>query len=258
MQLAALRDFALHLADAADVITLSHFGRSVPADYKADGSPVTAADLQVEATLRERIVAAYPEHAILGEEGGGAIDPAVPTWVIDPIDATANFLRGVPIFATLIGLVVAGSPVVGVASAPALAERWEAARGLGARCNGLLTGVSRIAALEDAQVLCGGLKWYRDDPRLWEVLGGLADEAGRTRGFGDFWMHLLVAGGMAEVAFERDLKPWDIAALECIVTEAGGRMTTFDGAPALQGDGSVLTTNGVLHDLLLTRLAHAR
>jgi histidinol-phosphatase len=241
---------ARELADEADAITMDGFGEPVPAVLKPDGTHVTEVDRAVEAALRARIGAARPSHAILGEEEGGRIDPDVPTWVIDPIDATSNYLRGIPIFATLIGVVVGGRAVVGVASAPALGERWAAARGRGATRNGKAVGVSRIAALEEGQVLHGGLRWYRDVPALWERLGELSDRAARTRGFGDFWNHLLVAGGMAEVAFERDLKPWDVAALECIVTEAGGRLTSFTGGSALT-DGDVLTTNGLLHDELL-------
>jgi histidinol-phosphatase len=243
---AALRAFALELADVADAISLRRFGGPVPSVTKLDGTPVTEADRAIEAALRDRVERAFPDHGWLGEETGGRLDPAAPTWVIDPIDATKNYLRGIPVFATLIAVVVDGRAVVGVASAPALGERWDAAHGQGARRNGAPVGVSAIAGLHDAHVLHGGLDWYRADPRLWELLGRLADMAWRTRGFGDFWNHLLVAGGMAEVVFESDLKPWDIAALECIVTEAGGRMTAFDGAPALTS-GDVLTTNGLLH-----------
>jgi histidinol-phosphatase len=250
LDLLALRDLALALADEADRISLDRFGGPVPAVRKPDGTPVTEADRAIEAALRARIEAAHPDHAVLGEETGGALAPDVPTWVIDPIDATKNFMRGIPVYATLIGVVHRGRAVVGVASSPALGERWDAVEGGGARRNGVPVGVSAIDDLGDAQVLHGGLDWYRADPGLWDLLGDLADRVGRMRGFGDYWNHLLVAGGMAEVAFERDLKPWDIAALECIVTAAGGRMTAFDGGPALAGGGDVLTTNGLLHEPL--------
>lgn len=250
-----LLGFASVLADVADRISLAHFGGPVPAMVKRDGTHVTEADRAVERALRERIEGTYPEHAMLGEETGGAIDPAIPTWVIDPIDATSNFMRGIPVYATLIGVVVDGRAIVGVASAPALGERWEAATGHGARRNGGAVGVSAVAELSESHVLHGGLNWYRD-AGLWELLGELADTAWRTRGFGDFWNHLMVAGGMAEVAFESDLKPWDIAALECIVTEAGGRMTGFDGRAPLAG-ADVLSTNGLLHQVMQERLARA-
>ncbi len=256
MELADLLAFADELADDADRIALSHFGGHVGADAKADGSPVTAADRQIEAALRARITAELPKHEVLGEEEGGRLNPNVPTWVIDPIDATSNFMRGIPVFATLIGLVHKRRAVVGVASAPAMGERWQAAADHGVRCNGQPMRVSGVDALSDAQVLHGGLDWFRSNPRLWELLGRVADSCWRMRGFGDFWMHLLVAGGMAEVAFERDLAPWDVAALECIVTEAGGSITTWDGDPVLSG-GSVLTTNTLLHAELRTLLAGA-
>lgn len=255
MDLLRLRQFALELADAADEIGMKYFGGPVAAVTKPDGSPVTEADRAIERLVRERISFSFPEHAVLGEEeGGGAFDPSRPTWVIDPIDGTRSFVRGIPIFATLIGLAFDGEVVVGVASAPALGERWDAFRGGGARRNGRPIGVSAISRLEDAQVLHGGLDWWRDNPRLWELLGTLADRAGRTRGFGDFWMHLLVAGGMAEVALERDLNPWDIAALDCILTEAGGRCTAWDGSAALSSR-SILSTNGLLHDDLMGLLS---
>lgn len=254
-----LLGFAMELADVADELTLARFGGAVPADLKADGSPVTEADRAVESALRERIAATFPAHAVLGEEQGGAIEPQTPTWVIDPIDATANYLRGVPVFATLIAVVEGGRPRVGVASAPAMGERWDAAEGQGARRNGRPVAVSTVATLGEAHVLHGGLDWFRQSPGYWELLGRLSDACWRTRGFGDFWMHLLVAGGMGDVALERDLKPWDIAALECIVTEAGGRLTAWDGGPALADPGgAVLSTNGSLHPPLQALLGAAQ
>lgn len=244
-----LRAFASHLADAADTVSLEHFGGRLESTRKPDGTPVTRADRAVEAMLRGRIAQAYPSHGLLGEEDGGELDPAAPTWVIDPIDGTKNFLRGVPVYATLIALVVGGRAVVGVASAPAMGERWDAAAGRGVRRNGRPAAVSGVERLGDAHVVHSGLRWWRDTPGAWDLLGHLADNAWRTRGFGDFWIHLLVAGGMADAALEQDLKIWDVAALECIVTEAGGRVTGFDGGSPLRG-GSVLTTNGPMHPVM--------
>lgn len=256
LPLAELLGFAQELADEADSISLAHFGGTIAATRKLDGTHVTEADTAIERRLRQRLARAYPEHAILGEEQGGTLDAATPTWVLDPIDSTANFLRGLPMFATLIAVVVDGQSVVGVASMPAMQERWWAARDRGAYRNGEQAQVSTVDVLGDAHVLHGGLDWFRQSPQLWELLGRLADSCWRTRGFGDFWMHLLVAAGMADVAVERDLKPWDIAALECIVTEAGGRLTGWDGGPALaDAQGAVLTTNGRLHGALRDLLA---
>lgn len=254
MDAEALRDEALSLADTADRIAARHFGGPVPAVAKPDGSPVTAADREIETALRTAIGARHPDHAVLGEEEGGVLEDDAPTWVIDPIDATKNFLRGIPVFATLIAVVDAGRVVAAVVSAPAMGERWDAAAGAGARRNGERVAVSAIADLAEAQLLHGGLEWFRGDPDSWERLGALTDAAWRTRGFGDFWMHLLVAGGMAEAAFERDLKLWDLAAVVGVVEEAGGRATTWDGGDPLRGDGSVLSSNGVVHEQVRAHL----
>jgi histidinol-phosphatase len=246
------------LADAADSISMARFrALDLSVESKPDLTPVSDADTAVETALRATLARTRPRDGVLGEEFGiteAAAGPGTRQWVIDPIDATKNFVRGIPVFATLIGCVVGGEVVAGVASAPALGERWDAAVGEGSRRNGERVQVSRIAALANAHVLHGGLDWHRGRPEWWETLGRIADEAWRTRGFGDFWMHLLVAGGMAEVAFERDVNVWDVAALACIVAEAGGRMTTFDGGSPL-GAGDILTTNGLLHQRMQALLA---
>ncbi len=249
-----LLEVALRLADAADAVSLEHFGGRVAAQIKTDGSPVTIADRAVETTVRNAIADLTPDIPVLGEEEGGRLDADVPTWVIDPIDATANFMRGIPVYATLIAVVVGGEPVVGVASAPAMRERWTAAKGRGSHCNGETVRVSSVASLEQAQVLHGGLDWWRSSDAAWEALGRLTDASARVRGFGDFWMHLLVAAGTSEVAVERDLKPWDIAAVQCIVTEAGGRMTSYSGGSPLES-GETVSTNGLVHDEVLAVLA---
>ena len=253
MDLDALLATAEELADAADAVSLEHYGGRVAAQIKTDGSPVTAADTAVEAAIRRLLAERAPDMPVLGEEEGGWLDPAHPTWVIDPIDATANFMRGIPVYATLIAVVAGGAPVVGVASAPALGERWSAAAGRGATRNGARVQVSDVAELAQAQVLHGGLDWWRSSPQAWDALGALTDRSKRVRGFGDFWMHLLVAGGMAEVAVERDLKPWDVAAVQCIVTEAGGRMTSYAGDSPL-ATGEAVSTNGRMHDEVLALL----
>jgi histidinol-phosphatase len=246
--------FAVELADVADRISLAAFGGPMASDNKADGSPVTEVDQAIEAELRQRIVTAYPDHVVLGEEQGGALASVVPTWVLDPIDGTANYLRGIEAYATLIAVAVDGVPVVGVVSAPAMGERWEARRGRGARHNGELISVTGATELAEAQLFHGGLVHLRQ-AGLWAALGRLVDAAWRTRGFGDYWMHLLVAAGMGEAAFEVGPKPWDLAALACIVDEAGGRMTRFDGGDVLAGGGGVLTTNGALHEQVRPILA---
>ena len=252
----ALLEVARTLADAADEVAMEHFRRPVDVQTKPDGTPVTAADRAIEARVRAHLRELRPDDAVLGEEEGGAIDPARVTWVIDPIDATKNFLRGIPVFATLVGAVLHGHPVVGVASAPARGERWEASSGAGARRNGEPVHVSAIATLADAHLLHAGLDHFRAIPGCWERLGRLADRAWRNRGFGDFWGHLLVAGGMAEACFEPQLSPWDVVAPACIVTEAGGRVTTWEGGPVVAG-GSVLSSNGRLHEEIAAVLTGA-
>jgi histidinol-phosphatase len=248
-----LLDAARTLADVADAVAVDHFGGPVAATSKPDGTPVTEADRAIESALRARLAELRPDDAVLGEEEGGAIAPDRVTWVIDPIDATKNFMRGIDVFATLIGAVLDGAPVVGVVSAPVMGERWEAAAGEGARRNGESVGVSAIARLADAHLLHGGLDHHRALPGGWERLGALADQAWRTRGFGDFWGHLLVAGGMAEACFEPELSPWDIVAPACIVSEAGGRVSTWEGGPVVQG-GSVLSSNGQVHEAVAAAL----
>lgn len=252
-QATELRDFALHLADTADAIAGEHFGGRVPATRKPDGSPVTDADRAIEAELRAHIQTSLPDATIFGEEEGGNLDRRGVCFVIDPIDGTKNFMRGVPVFATLIGVLVDGQVVAGVASAPAMGERWDAAQGYGTRRNGQQVGVSAIDRPADAHVLHGGLNRFSHDPQRWQRLAHITNEAWRTRGFGEFWMHLLVAGGMAEVAFEDDLSVWDVAALEIIVAEAGGRMSAWDGTSVLISP-TALSTNGLLHDAYTTRL----
>ena len=250
LDVVGLLGIAEQLADAADAVSLEHFGGRVAAETKADGSPVTMADTAVESAVRELLAELAADMPILGEEEGGRLDPGVPTWVVDPIDATNNFMRGIPIYATLISVVAGGEPVVGVASAPAMGERWAAAVGHGARRNGEPVTVSTIASLADAQVLHGGLDWWRSSPESWDALGRITDRCARVRGFGDYWMHLLVASGTSEVAIERDLKPWDIAAVECIVTAAGGRVTSYSGGSALDA-GEAVSSNGLVHDEVL-------
>jgi histidinol-phosphatase len=247
--------FAVGLADVADEIAMRFFSRSPEVFTKQDGTLVTQADRDIETALRERLVARFPGHAVMGEEeglSGGGPGPHVPQWVVDPIDGTNNFAWGIPIFATLIALQVDGETRVGVVSAPALGERYDAAAGLGARMNGSPIAVSPVATLAEARV--GFASW-----RGWVEAGldrqwaSILTRSRRSRGFGDFWGHMLVARGAADVMAEPDLQPWDVAALSVIVAEAGGRLTNFAGAP-FRGRGSCLTTNGLVHDEILAEL----
>jgi histidinol-phosphatase len=243
--------FANELADEASRIGLSFFRGSFDVRTKADESPVTEADLAIEGMVRSAIRERFPDDAVLGEEGGAEGESAR-RWIVDPIDGTKNFADGIQVWATLIALAVDGRPVLGVVGAPALGERYEAVRGHGARMNGDPIHVSRTERVRRASILHAGLSDWLDGDHGAPLLGVLR-EGRRNRAFGDFWGHLLVARGSADVCFEPELATWDWAALEVVVEEAGGRMTRFDGS-ALSHGGSVLTSNGILHDELLARL----
>jgi histidinol-phosphatase len=245
--------FARGLADLAAEIGLSVFHGEVRVTIKADLTPVTQADTEIETMIRQRIAAAFPDDRVLGEEEGGDASAPGRVWIVDPIDATANFARGIPIWATLIALQVDGELVLGLVNAPSLLERYEAVRGGGARCNDLPIHVSDVAEIADAQILHAGLESWLMEPRAEGVLGVL-QEAKRTRGFGDFWGHVLVGRGAAEAAMEPELAIWDYAAPTVVVEEAGGRVTAIDGGPLRHGE-SVLSSNGVIHDQLVRRLA---
>jgi histidinol-phosphatase len=248
---------ALQLADAADVHALSRFrSADLRIDTKPDRTPVTDADRAVEQAIRERLATDRPDDAILGEEFGGGRAPGR-QWIVDPIDGTTNFLRGLPIWATLIALAVDGVPVVGVASAPALGRRWWASAGGGAwatEADGAprRIGVSGVSALEDAFVSYNSLQGW-DDAGALDGLLRLSRRAWRTRALGDFWSYVLVAEGQLDIAGEHDLKVYDLAALVPIVTEAGGRFTSLTGEDG-PWQGTALATNGRLHDEALALL----
>jgi histidinol-phosphatase len=247
--------FANEVADRAAEIALGFFRGTFEVSIKADASPVTEADLAIEAMFRELVEARFPDDAVIGEEGGAGAG-AERVWVIDPIDGTKNFADGVPIWATLLALQEGGRGVLGVASAPALGERYEAVAGGGARCNGRPIHVSERASLADAFLLYSSVETWLEG-RHRRAFEDLVRDTRRNRGFGDFWSHVLVAWGIADVMAEPELAIWDWAALKVIVEEAGGRLTTFEGEEPTHGS-SVLTTNGRLHDEVVARLGDPR
>jgi histidinol-phosphatase len=244
--------FANSLADEAAEIALSYFGTDLEVRTKRDHTPVTEADTGVESMIRRRIVERFPDDAVHGEEEG--LEGAGPrTWVIDPIDGTKNFTAGIQIWATLIALLVDGDPVVGVVSAPGLGERYAAARGSGSTLNGRPIHVSDTEGIGQAFVISDGAgSFIGTENEAWYL--DVVERARRTRGFGDFWAHMVVARGSADVELAPEVMLWDYAALVPVVVEAGGRMTAFDGGPLRHG-GSALTTNGVLHGAVLERIA---
>ena len=244
--------FALDLARLGGRIALEHYLHDPATKTKADGTLVSEADWAVEAQIRLRIARAFPAHNILGEEegltaaGGGPPNPDAPTWIIDPIDGTNNYLAGIPIWATLIGFQLNGIYSAGVAHAPAIQETYDGAIGLGARLNGTTIKVDAIDKLESATVLFADVRSF-DPTGHKDFFETLTKRARRTRGLGDFWGHMLVAKGAAHVMLEPDLFVWDVAALAPIVSEAGGKLTHFDGS-AWKERGSALTTCGSLHE----------
>jgi len=247
--------FALSLADEADTIAMARFrAADLHVETKPDLTPVSEADRAVELALRHRIAEAT-NHSVLGEEFDDLVgDDSETRWIIDPIDGTKNYVRSVPIWATLIGLEHAGELVVGVVSAPALHMRWWAARGMGAFRNGEAIHVSSVAALDDAQLsfawdTFGSFERGDIGPRLLE----LSHRCWRTRGIGDFWQHMLVAEGAFDAAIDPIVSLWDVAALIPIVDEAGGRWSTVDGRADAAG-ASFVCTNGRVHDDVLAAL----
>ena len=252
---------ALRLADAADEISTARFGAiDLVIDTKADLTPVSDADRAVEVAIRTMLANERPTDAIVGEEFGSTSptdpDSAGRRWVIDPIDATKNFVRGVPVWATLVALMEGADVLVGVVSAPALGQRWWAARehgswtsrpGVHSRRN----KVSAVASLGDASLSYSDLgDWGSRSAAFHD----LAASVWRTRAYGDFWSHLLVAEGAVDISAEPEVSIWDVAALVVIVAEAGGRVTGIDGAPSPDAP-SILCSNGLLHEAAMAVLA---
>lgn len=234
---------------------MGHFKKDPSVQKKKDGTWVSEADWAVEAQIRLRIARTFPDHNILGEEeglsaaGGGPPVPGAPTWIVDPIDGTNNYIAGIPVWATLVALRFEERNVVGAVCAPALDEIYDGALGAGARMNGEEIRVDPVTDLAEATVVAPGVKEF-SEAGLAGFYAKLMHRSWRSRGFADFWGHMLVARGAAHVMVEPVLSVWDIAALEPIVSEAGGRMTTVDGA-IWTDQGSCLTTNGALHDDVL-------
>ncbi len=257
MDVDAALTLALELADLADSITTKRFrAHDLHVTTKPDLTPVSEADHAVERAIREQL-AAHPDHAVLGEEFGQHLPDvdAEYRWIIDPIDGTKSYVRGVPIWATLIGLEHAGRMIVGVVSAPTLGMRWWAGRGQGAFRDGDRLTVSSVSSLSDAQL---SFAWDTADRYHTDGVGErmltLAHRCWRTRGIGDFWQHLLVAEGAFDIAIDPVVSPWDIAALVPIIDEAGGRWSTLDGRVDTDGE-SFVCTNGLLHDAVVEALA---
>ena len=255
--LAAELAFALDLADLADAETLPRYrNRSFTVDRKHDRTEVTEADRGAESAIREHVARHRPHHGLFGEEHGLAGDTESPwRWIVDPVDGTSNFVRGIPVWASLVALThVEHGAVVGVVSAPAMHSRWWAAQGIGAFADGRRLEVSATDDLADAQV-CVTFSSGWDEAGLTHRLVELQQDAWRARGFGDFWQHMLVAEGAADVAVDAwGLQPYDLAAVQVVVEEAGGTFSDHLGRRTFESPTAV-SSNGRLHDLVIGRLA---
>lgn len=243
------------IADRADAIALAFFGtKRLRVEQKSDASPVTEADRAIESMARTLLRERQPGVGVLGEEQGEVAGATATRLIIDPIDGTRNFVRGIPVFATLLAIETDGEVVAGLASAPALGARWRAARGTGAFRQGRRLRVSEVSALDEALLFHGNLGLKEGGPP--PGFGRLVGRVGHTRGFGDFYQHMLVAEGAGEVAIDPVMHPWDVAALQVIVEEAGGRATGLGGERSIY-TGSLVTSNGALHEAILDTLSRA-
>ena len=248
---------AIEAAKAAGEIARHYFRTNLSVETKADRTPVTRADRECEARITEILSTHFPDHGFLGEELGerpGNIDAR---WIIDPIDGTKNFIRGIPFFATLIALEEAGEITAGVMYAPALDDLLYARKGQGAFVqsaseNARRVHVSDVEQLPDAMLIHGGLNDLKTRP-CWQPFLSLVDATSRQRGFGDALGHSVVICGQAEVTLEPEIKPWDVAPTKILVTEAGGRYSDFAGNPSIY-TGTAVISNGRVHDEVIAIL----
>jgi histidinol-phosphatase len=248
---------ALDAARAAGAIALRYFRSDVRVMRKADHTPVTQADQEAETAIAERLRSAFPDIGFLGEEFGAQGNQSR-RWIVDPIDGTKNFVRGIPYWATLLALEEDGEITLGVVHSPATGELYWASRGQGAWLDGVPLRVSAVGRLREAMITHSSLNLLRslDGGRRWDGFVRLVDRTDRQRGFGDYFGYTFVLRGQAEIMLEADVKPWDIAPFKVLFEEAGGRFTDLAGRPTIYS-GDALATNGLLHDEVLALLSAA-
>lgn len=239
--------------DDTDRIALEVFREVIEPDVKADGSLVTKADRDIEGLIRAAIEHSFSGDAVLGEEEGLSREGAARRWIVDPIDATTNYVRGIPIFATLVAMEDDDGLALGFVSAPALHMRWWATRGDGAFRTGRPISVSDVTLVQDAHIATGGMDLF-EPHGLGSGAAAAIDRCDRHRGFGDFYGHMLVAQGSVEAMIDPIVSPWDLAACQIIVQEAGGRFTSLQGHAGYD-HGTALSSNGRVHDEILSLFA---
>lgn len=239
---------AIRAVKAAEALILEQYQGKLTVTTKDDQSPVTDVDQQAEEVIRQTILAAFPDHTFFGEEGDKVDlhDHQGFTWIIDPIDGTKSYIRGIPLFGTLLSLMHDGELIVGVSNAPVWGELLYAAKGEGAFVNDTRLRVSPVDTLANAYLSNGRLKYFEALHKMPQLLS-LSRQAQWARGLGDFWIYHLVAQGKVDIMLEGSVKFWDIAAAKVIVEEAGGVMTQLDGAPITYQSTTALATNGLLH-----------
>jgi histidinol-phosphatase len=249
-------EVAVEAARRAGQVAMRYFDGSFEVEWKSDQSPVTVADREAEQSLRTVLHAAFPQDGFLGEEYGDSPGTSGFRWIIDPIDGTRNFVRGIPIWATLVGLEYKGEQIAGIAEVPALGHTYRALRGDGAFRNDRRIRVSDVGTLADSILFYTSLSWFLNAGRGDDFLA-LIRRTDKQRGFGDFYGHVLVAQGSGEVMVEHGVHAWDVAALKPLVEEAGGRYSDWDGTPSIHSP-HVVVSNGKLHDEVLAILRGSR
>ena len=241
---------ALEAAKNAEEVITAYYSDDIKVELKDDETPVTLADRGAEKVIRETISRAFPDHGFLGEEFGTQEGTSPYMWIIDPIDATKNYIRKIPIFGTQIALMKGDELILGVSNAPLLNELLYAEAGGGAFLNGEPIQVSDVSQPKDAMICHGGLNWFTEKgtfPGIYNLINNTA----RSRGFGDFYMYHLVASARADAVVEAAISIWDIAAITVIVREAGGKVTDIQGQPVTKETASLIATNGILHGAVL-------
>lgn len=247
-----LLSVAIEAAKNAEEIILSYYNaNTIKVELKPDETPVTRADKEAEKAIRETIKKAFPNHGFLGEEYGLEEGDSPYTWIIDPIDATKNYIRKIPIFGTQIALMHDDELILGVSNAPLLNELLYAEKGKGAFLNGEMIEVSNVSQHSEAMMCHGGLKWFVEKD-YFDGLYNLINETARSRGFGDFYSYHLVASGRVDAVIEAAISIWDIAAITAIVREAGGTVTDIQGKEVTRDTASLVASNSLLHNTILS------